>query len=334
MTEKSNVAKLQTAKPAAEAENELVELARARARQWLIAATSRSQGDIASGTKFSRATINLWLKGKYGRGDNAAVAREVLRFLERDAKAGEIEVTLEPVPTSAFQAVQTALDIAKYTKRIAVICGPPGTGKTFAAQQYVEQDPKYNLLLWTRYGMGSPKGFIAELWRVLKNEDCEVYRYPARMSGWVIRELKQNSRFIVVNDAHRLRFPIFEFACDLVEQAGVGLAFVGHDLMEKELNKLERRDSETFDRVADFSNFAQIEHDCTPGEIGQVAKQILPDITKEAVAFLSDLALFKSMRAVVNTCLVAKSLRQRTTKQIAADGKLIKQALKQRRPEL
>jgi len=324
-------------------EQNIVEVAIARAKAWLAEAPGRSQGDIVTGTKYKRATINRFLNGTYTDGDQVAVAREVFAFLDREAKTNAVVVEMQPVETHAFKSVHAALDIAKFTKRIAVIYGPPGTGKTFAAQHYAASDPSYNLLLWTHYGMGSPKGFTAELWRVLAGKKEVHYVYPARMVGWILNSLRDKPRFIIINDAHRCRFGIYELACDIIEQANVGVAFVGHEIMREEITKLQRRDSETFDRVVDFANFTEVGHirevdgkarpACSIPEIRTVAKQLLPDIDAGAVKLLADIHLFPSMRSVVNTCLVARAIQQRSSKARAADEALIKKAYNSRRPK-
>lgn len=335
-----NVATLHQKQPSDPAED-IVEIARSKAKAWLAASPERVQGDIAAGTKASRATINLFLCDKYG-GDNKKVAEEVLRFLERDHKTEEAVVAIQPVETKAFTDVQAALDLARTTRKIAIISGDPGTGKTFAAVQFAEQDPRFNLMLYTRYGMGSPKGFFAELWRVLQGAEQTHYGYGERMSGMVLEHLKKKPRFVIVNDAHRCGFEVFAFACDIVEQAGVGIAFIGHSVMRDNIQKLQRKDSQTFDRVEDFSNFTEVSHRfvtekgqiapvCSRTEIKAVAKQLLPQITKEAVALLHDVALFPSMRSVVNTCEVARVIKLRVKGNMAEDERLIRKAIKLRR---
>lgn len=324
---------------------DIVALARARAKAWLKG-EGRSQGDIAGGTTYSRATINLFLTENYEAGDQSAVARAILNFLDRQAREAEVSVTLHPVETPAYRAVHSALDIAKYTRRIAVIYGKPGSGKTFPAVEYAKLDPRHNLVLWTRYGVGTPKGFCAELIRLLKGEQELRYQYASRMSGDVLDLLRKNPRFIIVNDAHRLRFPIFELACDIVEQANVGIAFIGHEMLKDTLTKLQRHDSEVYDRVLDFANLTRITHYDEKDEKGKpiwpvadvhaihdVAAQILPGLTDDAALCLADRAVFPSMRSVVNTCLVARSIQARVKKNQAADAALIKQAYKLRRPE-
>lgn len=338
---------LSVAESPPEEPGDIVTIARERARAWLKGDPTRAQGDIATGSTYSRATINLFLTENYAAGDQAAVARSIMNFLDRQAREAEVSVTLTPVETPAFRAVQTALDIAKYTRRIAIIYGKPGSGKTYPAVEYAKADPRHDLVVWTRYGVGTPKGFCAELIRLLKGNQELRYQYASRMSGDVLDLLRKRPRFIIVNDAHRLRFPIFELACDIVEQANVGIAFIGHEMLKDTLTKLQRHDSEVYDRVYDFANLTHITHYGEVDEKGRsvwpiadvhaihdVAVQVLPDLTDDAAQILADRATFPSMRAVVNTCLVARSIQTRMKKTPVADATLIRQAYKLRRPEV
>ena len=333
----SNLKAVQPREP--DAQTKLINLAIDRAEEWLKH-PKQSQRDLASGAGVGRSAISRWITRNYADGDNLNVAQKVLAFLDRDARTRQMDVTIEPVSTPAFRTVQAALDIAQYTRKLAIIYGAPGVGKTFAAQAYEQRDPGYILLQWTRYGMGTPKGYMAELLCQLQGDAAARYFYPARMSGMILDSLRQRPRFIIVNDAHRLRFPVFELACDIVEQAKCPMAFIGHDCMKDTLTSLRKHDSEVYDRVVDFSDLTHVQHKWGKKysnerftDIKAVATQLLPDATDDACAFLADTDIFDSMRHVVYTCLDAKRLRTLANKKLPANETLIRQALKHRRPD-
>lgn len=317
-----------------------IETARQRAGEWLAADSVRTQGDIATGTGRSRAAISQFLPGHY-KGDSAGLAQDILQFLERHQRESQASVVLKPVNTPTYKAVTTALEMARDGKRLGVIYGPPGCGKTFAAEQFVKTDPKGCLLVMMRYGLGTPKGFLAELLRILDGRAEEIYRQPSRMARQVIAEFTKRPRFLIVNDGQILRFQVFELLTAMIEQCHIGVAVIGHTVMKDNITAGKQFDSETFDRIADFAAFTQVSHrkiekgieGVDTAEIGRVVKQILPDVTKDAIQFFADTNVFTSMRVVVNTAVDARGLLARQKKASECDARFIAQVLKLRRPE-
>ncbi|MDP8224351.1 MAG: ATP-binding protein [Candidatus Lernaella stagnicola] len=320
-------------------QSDVVEAAQQRAREWLEDDSKRSQGDLATGTGRSRACISRWIVAKYD-GDNAAVSQDVLQFIDRHTRESQASVVLKPVDTPTFKATTVALEMAMYGKRLGVIFGEPGCGKTFAAEQFVKRDPKGCLLVMCRYGLGTPKGFLAELIRILEGRDEEIYRQPSRMARQVIAHFTRRPRFLIVNDGQILRFPVFELLTALIEQCHIGVAVIGHTVMKDNITAGKRFDSETFDRVADFASFTRVSHRGVPrvieqvdiDEIRGVVRQILPRATKDAIKFFADTTVFPSMRSVVNTAVDARGLLARKKGQ-SCDAAFIAQVLRLRRPE-
>ncbi|MFA5121911.1 AAA family ATPase [Zavarzinia sp.] len=318
---------------------DLIELARAKAFDWLGASATRSQGDVATGTGMSRATINLFLAGTY-KGDNLNLARNVLQFLERHEKTEQHKYHLNAVETPVYQAVTVALEMAKHGQRMAVIYGAPGCGKTFAAEQFAARDPKGSLIMMLRYGLGQPKGFIAELLRLLEGKGDERFWAPSRMARMIIDNLRARPRFVVVNDGQMLRFRCFEFLTAIVEQAHCGVAVIGHECMKDTISAGKRVDSETFDRIKDFSSFTHVSHLGIPKVIDQVdvddvrrvVTQILPDITDDGVKFFADVNAFPSMRAIVQTAIDVRGLQLRSRKPQPCNAQTIAAAVRLRTP--
>lgn len=297
------------------------------ARAWLAANPKRRQDDIARGTGYSRATISLILTNNYNAEDKTELCRAIRRFLDQPDGYEDAAANLKPVETPGFFATQAALEHAMYHRRIGIVAAKPGAGKTFAAREFCKSLPKFTLMFWTRHGMGSSKEFSAELLRLLLKRDRTEYSYLGRMTGEIIESLQSKPRFIIVNDAHRLQYGVWELACDIVEQANVGIGFIGHSGMLDEINRLStsRRDHEYYDRVRDFSIITKFEHSITPDQAREVAAQFISGVTDDVPPFLADGVLFPSMRAITNTCLMARTIM--TRRKTEPNVKLFRQAL-------
>lgn len=305
---------------------------RKRAQAWIDAGKSagRSMQTIALGIGMSRNTVSFFLAGTYGTGriggDADGVARKIEEFLNHEELGEALRVRLNPVETPTFKTVCTILDTVKYSGDLGVIVGPPGCGKTFAAEWYAAQDPQRNLLLHAHHGMAAPKGFSAVLRHALTGEEKVRYGFVERMIAECAESLQRRPRFIVINDAHRCNFGVLDLACYLSEVACVGFAFIGHEALKSSINGEAERDREGFDRVDDRAVYGNVGHDADFESILQVARQILPGVTDDAVDLLADRAVCPSMRSVVIACKIAR--RALKSPSDAADRRLLARAVK------
>lgn len=305
---------------------------RERLRAWLAAAPGRTQGTVERGTRIARSRISQFLNGKYDQigGSDTETATIIEQFLDREEYGAVFRLKLKPVESPCYRSTVSVLETAKYSGDLAVISGPPGCGKTFAAETYAGTDPRYCLTLNIHDGMGSPQGFIAMLRARLTGADRLGYGYVERMIDEVAAILKSRPRFLILNDAQKLDFKVFDLCCYLSEECGVGIAFVGHTLLNSLIRAKTMRDHEAFDRVADRSIFLDVDHMPDPDWVGQVARQILPTIDEEAVEFLANKIAFDSLRKIVITCKLArKALASGRAK---ADARLIRRALAMKQP--
>lgn len=303
-----------------------------RVHAWIKAGRGRSQIEVARRSGIGRSTLNFFLSGKYedqgGNVQNQAAALDA--FLTREEFGDLFRVELEPVQTPTYAAIFATLDAVKYSGDIAIVTGAPGCGKSFAAKRYADTDPRYNVYIDVTDGMGAPQGFIARIRQRLTGADRLRYGYLESMIEDVRCALAASPKFLIFNDAQKLGFGCFDLACYLSESCGVGIAFVGHELMKTEIRRPSMRDHEAYDRIADRAVFLDVAHDADAEAIEAVARQLLPTIDDAAVAFLCERAAFPSMRSIVITCKLArKALAGSRAK---ADLKLLRRAFAMKHP--
>ncbi len=304
-----------------------------RALAWLKAAPGRGQRDIENGTKYKRAAINRFLCRNYKEGNNLAVAQAIAAFLDREEEAEEVQVVLDPVPFPSYTLVQDTLRTCKAEKGFALIHGDPGLGKTFAADHFARQDPDHDILIMTTAGMRSLQGFLAVTRAKLAKTKQITYSYLERMTAGVIQQLIDKPRFLIVNEGQRCGFDIFDFACDIQEQTGCAIAFVGHPVMMDNITRMERNDSQTYERVYSRADETRVMRgDVGVDLVAQLARQILPDLTDRAAAVLAHETLFPQIRDISKTALKANTLRRLGRSKRRADEELIIDALCARRP--
>ena len=324
-------------RPTTDEQKQFIEQTIDRALAWLKDVPGRSQGDIDNGTKYKRATINRFLCRKYDEGGNYSVAQSVAAFLDREEEESEAHIDLDPVQFPAWVTVQSALRACKAEKGFGIIHGEPGQGKTFAAQHFAEQDPDHDLVIMTTAATKTLQGFLAKLRAKLAKSKQITYSRIERMADTVIEQLILTPRFVIVNEGQRCNFDIFDFACDIQEQAHCGVAFVGHSLMMERIRSEERKDSETYDRVYSRCDETLVERETnklkvTPELVGQLVRQILPDATDRALEMFACARLFPRIRDIALTAEKANTMRRLSHRKGPMNEEQIFKALCARRP--
>jgi DNA transposition AAA+ family ATPase len=331
MTETNAATPLRRTRTYTAAELETIRAVRERAAVWIRAEAGRSMRSIAAGTNYSYPSISLFLAENYD-GNNVAVAQSIAAFLDREENVIEVKIELEPVEFPSWKTVIKALDIAKRERSLADIYGDPGVGKTFPVEFFAGEDPEFNVLLRTTAGMHSLQAFLAILNARLAKTQTIVYSRLEKMADEVINSLIRKPRFIIVNEGQRLSFDVFDFACDVQEAAGCGIAFVGHPIMHDKIVAAERHDSQTYDRVDRRISHTEVKRGkIEPDLMGELVRQILPEITDDALSFLCDEILFPQIGHVVATCQRAKTLAALSKKGRKQDRALIVSAAADRK---
>lgn len=183
-----------------------------------------SQASAARGIGRGKSTISQFLSGSYS-GDNEAVARDVLSFIER-----EYERSVRPsiqgrtvVQTVAYKRIHSVTRLTHEERDVGVIIGDAGLGKTFALSAYaaehersawhLEVGPEHTTKglarsLHTRSG-GTGRGTIYQLMH-------DVYD-----------ALRGTDTLVIIDQAEILPTRGLELCRRLHDVAGVGVVLAG-----------------------------------------------------------------------------------------------------------
>jgi len=196
---------------------------------------SRAKAAKEIGEGVSSGTLSLWLGGTYA-GDNAAVEARLRRWLETRADrashafgGARLDVHAE---TGAARQVGAALAYAQAAGDIALIHGPSGRGKTWAAERHAaDRAAAY----WLR---ASPT--MTTMHRLLTRLSETVAggaRHGSAMDAEtaIIAALEGRGALLLVDEAHHLRAgQLDELRC-IRDMAGCGLALIGDDTIRMTL---------------------------------------------------------------------------------------------------
>ncbi len=201
-----------------------------------------SQADLARDNGLSTSTISQWLKGAY-RGDNAAIEAKLRAWLaSRPAKAEAEGATLTDAPawvdTPTGQAIDKALAFARARRKIAVVYGGAGVGKTTALRRYARHTPA-TWIVTASPAIGSMAALLRELCRALE----------LSASGWknsalstdIVRRLALEPSLLIVDEAQHLSIPALEQLRYIHDQAGAGLVLCGNESVYSRLTGGNRR---------------------------------------------------------------------------------------------
>lgn len=287
-----------------------------------------TEASIAKGCQYSNGAINQYLSGKYAA-DPAKIEDALVRFMRDYEARREISPELAPVKTACFKIAQGAMALARDTRGISIVTGPPGCGKTFAAKEFALRHKDVEIFM------------ASAAWRtpwavermVLKRFTKPGRRLPGALvdiEDALIGELRARPRHLMINDAHNLSYFAVDGLAHISESCEIAVCLVGHEMLVDSITDIRRRDSELWERIRSRVCFFPVENKFTPREIKAVAEQILPDLGKEALEVLTDPVLVRSLRDCVKTCSTAKVLQTARKCDVTAD--LVREAVAYNEP--
>lgn len=190
-----------------------------------------TQTQVAKETGISTGTLNPFLKNKYP-GDVRNVAVTLWQWLKGKERKAHVLKAL-PEPPTWFDTYNTkrllaALEYAQMAGGIAVEYGDAGNSKTYCARRYADEHP--NVWIVTANPIISTKVPLLEA-IAMELGVRGVRRQALALYSAVINKVTDSGGLLIIDEAQHLRHEALETIRAIHDQTGVGLAFIGNDVV-------------------------------------------------------------------------------------------------------
>ncbi len=210
-----------------------------------------SQARAAAEIGISDSALSQWLAGTY-QGSRLAMDGRISRWLaaraEREALASRLPAPPAWVETPTARRIDAALSYAQMAAEVAVVFGGAGVGKTVVARRYAEMRPN----VWLTTLSPAERSMSAAL--ELAARACGLRPTDpraARLKADLVARLTGTRGLLVVDEAQHLGRDGLEVLRAIHDQAGVGLALVGSELVYARLTGGRRTEAfaQLFSRI-------------------------------------------------------------------------------------
>ncbi|MDE2667522.1 MAG: AAA family ATPase [Acidobacteriota bacterium] len=194
-----------------------------------------SQTRAAAEIGISGSALSQWIAGKY-KGDATALTAKAQRWLDSTAKRSEL-VTRMPDPpewveTPTAKRILGGLGYAQMAADLAIVYGGAGLGKSISATHYAGSSPNVWVAVMTAGGR-SMAGCLERVAMACGVRSVNVR--PWRLESEIVDRTSGTHGLLVVDEAQHLDTRALEALRGLHDQAGIGLALMGNELLYSRL---------------------------------------------------------------------------------------------------
>lgn len=240
-----------------------------------IKETGESQNTLAKKIGVSGAALSQYLKGKYPNPET--IEPKIEEFFFMNEKSSSVVREPDFVRTSISDEVLATIEYGHISKKICVVYGDAGVGKTKSAERYA-QEHKESVLITVSPVFANTLSFLKLLAREL------------RISGGMrkddvyiscIEKLEGSGKVLVIDEAQHLNQNAIETIRSINNDAKIGIVLLGnHALYSKMFGKGEATYAQLFSRMAMRKLVV------TTNIIQDDIKKLFPDLGKEEQKFL------------------------------------------------
>lgn len=191
-----------------------------------IADSDITQSQIAKEIGVSSGAISAYLKGTY-KGDNDKLTQALNDWLVTQNRAQTAFVTAPDfIETQTAKQVFGTLELAKVLRKITVIHGASGVGKTSAAKQF--RHSQNNVWMVTaRPSCSTLNEILYEMALELNINDAP--KRAGKLSRVLQAKLTGSKGLMIIDEADHLPYAALEEIRILQEETGIGFALIGND---------------------------------------------------------------------------------------------------------
>ena len=190
-----------------------------------------SQTKAAAEIGISNSALSQWLAGRY-EGSDKTLTRKVLRWLDSRAKRSALVTRMPEAPewveTPTAARILGGLGYAQMAADLAVVYGGAGLGKSKAAARYQELNPQ----VWVATMTAGGRSMAGCLERVAMACGLRAVNVrPWRLEAEIVDRVRGTHGLLIVDEAQHLDTRALEVLRGLHDQAGIGLALLGNELL-------------------------------------------------------------------------------------------------------
>ncbi len=184
----------------------------------------RTKAAIAKDIGISAAALTSYLNGKYGAKDLSAIEDKLATFLSKQETREQLPPPLEIgfIPTEASGNIFNVADYCRLKRRIGVVVGEAGVGKTTAISEYAKEHSDA-IVVYAHRSM-TLKGLFKTIARRIGADDrgltSDIFDRITERLG---------DRLLIIDEAEHMSIPMLDELRRLndTEYGGSGLLLVG-----------------------------------------------------------------------------------------------------------
>jgi len=211
-----------------------------RLLEFVKANPAVSYNDLAKNIGGGSTRINLFAHGKYKVSPEmlSELAAKVEDYLDSYNSSDILQTRPGRIfaRTSVAEDVFTTTDYVKKFRKIGVVFGIPGCGRTMAVKEYARTHPRTILVM--AHKLITKRALLTSILRELKKSDDQILN---NMFEDIINDLKGTDRLLIVDEGEHLSVDTLEIVRRIYDFAGIPILLSGTNIM---LQKLRGRKGE------------------------------------------------------------------------------------------
>jgi DNA transposition AAA+ family ATPase len=221
------------------------------------------------------------------------------------------------IETSISKKIWGMLNHCEQTPDMGLAIGSSGLGKTRAVQQF-KREKFFPIIVPCSITTRSMGAFLQLL---AKETGCGGRSSNYDNAEDIIRHLTDSPRLLIFDDAHFLKWELFEFARSIYDRSGSGVVFLGQEVLYDKM--LGNRKSYVWDQLTSRIGIHQRLEAPTAEDVELVCRKVFPDLDAKCLEYLTSRATGPGkLRVAVK--LLGKAIQAHTRKGISLDVKLLK----------
>jgi hypothetical protein len=269
-----------------------------------ISSNNLKQNDVATKIGYSETSLSQWLAGTY-KADTKKMDENIKSYLDREeARTKEIVKNPDFVATETAKIIFDSARQCHLDKRMRVITGAAGTGKTTAIKEYKKRNTGV-ICLTSSVTMTPPRLYKSFYKEIGLSGRCNSWD----MEESIIASLKDTDSLVVIDEAEYLPTNALDIARKIHEDCNVGLLLVGTEKLYYNLSGRKNQHAMLWSRVVSSWMTERL----NLSEIESIVKQYFKDLDKEVIKsfeIFSDGNARALRNLIINVSLIANRTQQ------------------------